>query len=471
MSYQAYSISWNLTQRCNLFCTHCYMSAFPHADTSADFTTEECFKVMDDIAKVNPDVFLILTGGEPLVRKDIFDLASYASDKGFTVVLGTNGVLLREKQAQEMRRSGIQGASISLDSVDPEKHDRFRQLPGAFEGAIRATEILRAEGLDFSIHMSVMAWNVGEIPAMIDFVRGLGAKVLNFFFLVQTGRGKNIIDIQPDQYEEILTYLARAQGVGKQVPGSNPLPTPYPLSPTPTLFDRPEDPWTSPAGESNGLILRAKCAPFFRRIIYQIDPNSPLLKNYAQGSCPAGKYYCRITPEGDVTPCPYMPVSAGSLRMEPFDQIWHNSPALNDLRDPKLGGRCGECEFTEICGGCRCRAYASFGDYLAEDSACGYQPGQYGGKKIALSAEQTFGLALNLTMLWDAGAKARLKALPSFARGMVARGVERYAKENGIEVVTPEVMRKVREAAEQKMGRAFSFTEFNRNVPSADRDI
>jgi radical SAM protein with 4Fe4S-binding SPASM domain len=453
------------------------MSAFPHADTARDFTTEECYKVMDDIGKVNPDVFLILTGGEPLVRKDIFDLAAYGSDKGFTVVLGTNGVLLREKQAKEMRRSGIQGASISLDSVDPARHDEFRQLPGAFEGAVRATQILNAEGLDFSIHMSVMSWNVSEIPAMIELVRKLGGKVLNFFFLVQTGRGKNIIDIRPDQYEEILTYLARAQGVGNgTAAGANSLnPSTGALYGAPTskpgLFSMPEDPWTSPAGESDGLILRAKCAPFFRRIIYQIDPASPMLKNYAQGSCPAGKYYCRITPEGDITPCPYMPVSAGNLRVEPFDRIWHRSPVLNDLRDPKLGGRCGECEFSEVCGGCRCRAYAHFGDYLAEDPACGYQPGQYGGKRISLGEEQTFGLAVSFTIPWETAAKERLKGLPSFARGMVARGVERYAKENGIALITPEVMRKVREAAEARAGRSFKFTEFTREVPSADRDI
>ena len=462
MAYPVYSISWNLTQRCNLFCTHCYMSAFPHADTSEDLSTEQCYSVMNDITKVNPNVFLILTGGEPLVRKDIFDLASHASEKGFTVVLGTNGVLLREGQAKEMRRSGIQGASISLDSVDAKKHDAFRQLPGAFDGAVRATRILREEGLDFSIHMSVMSWNVSEIPAMIELVRGLGAKVLNFFFLVQTGRGKNIIDIRPEQYEQMLTYLARAQGVGKS--------SEAPVE-RPSLFNRPEDPWTSPVGDAGGLILRAKCAPFFRRIIFQLDPTSPMLKNYAQGSCPAGKYYCRITPEGDVTPCPYMPVSAGNLLRESFDQIWNQSAVLNSLREPKLGGRCGECEFSEVCGGCRCRAYASFGDYLAEDSACGYQPGGYGGKRITLAAEQTFGLAVELTLSWSASALERLKSLPGFARGMVARGVERYAQEHGIALITPEVMKEVRESAEKRLGRSFNFSEFSRSPSAADRDL
>ena len=215
-------------------------------------------------------------------------------------------------------------------------------------------------------------------------------------------------------------------------------------------------------GYTDGLLLRAKCAPHFRRIIYQLDPNSPMLKNYAQGSCPAGKYYCRITPEGDITPCPYMPVSAGNLREKSFDEIWRSSPVLGNLREGELGGRCGSCEFGGMCGGCRCRAYAAYDDYMAEDPACDYQPGQYGGKKIALSGEQIFGLEVRCTLSWTPDATERLNRLPSFARGMVARGVERYAEENGIAVVTPELMQKVREAAETRMGRSFQFSEFRR---------
>ena len=455
MTYQVYSISWNLTQRCNLLCAHCYMSAFPHADPSQELSIEECRRVMDEIAEVNPNVFLILTGGEPLLRKDLFDLASYAAGKGFAVVLGTNGVLLREKQALLMRRHGIQGASISLDSTDPKKHDMFRHLPGAWHGAVRATEVLRAEGLDFSIHTSVTSWNVDEIPAMIDLARSLGAKVLNLFFLVRTGRGRDITDITTEQYEQILTYLARVQGVGNE--GGK-------AAEKPSIFDQPEDPWTVPAGRSGDLLIRAKCAPFFRRIIYALDPQSPLLKNYAHGSCPAGKHYCRIMPEGDVTPCPYMPVKAGNLRSQSFASIWHGATVLKSLRDPKLGGRCGICEFSLICGGCRCRAYATYEDYLAEDPACGYQPGQFGGKVITLSEEQTFGLEAALTLEWTEEAKERLKQLPSFAQGMVVKGVERYALDHGISVITPEVMRAVREKIESHSGRLFKFSGIPREV-------
>jgi len=178
--------------------------------------------------------------------------------------------------------------------------------------------------LDFSLHMSVTDWNVAEIPAMIDLANDLGAKVLNFFFLVRTGRGQELTDITAMQYEQILTSLARAQNVGsaETVPAS--------------ALTRQEDPWSLPIGTAGPLLIRAKCAPHFRRIIWQLDPLSPLLQNYAHGSCPAGKYYCRITPEGDVTPCPYMPVTAGNLRQTSFAKLWTGAEVLDDLRDPHL---------------------------------------------------------------------------------------------------------------------------------------
>lgn len=433
MTYKAYSVSWNLTQRCNLFCAHCYISASAGADAADELTTAECYRVMDDIAYVNPHIFLILTGGEPLLRKDIFDLAAYGAERDFTVVLGTNGVLLREKQAKLMRRSGILGASISLDSTHADKHDAFRHQAGAWEGAVRATQVLRGEGLDFSLHMSVTDWNVDEIPAMVDLANDLGANVLNFFFLVRTGRGENLTDISAEQYEAILTSLARAQGVGGD-------------GETASVFNKHEDPWSMPVGAAGKLLIRAKCAPHFRRLVWELDPASPLLRNYAHGSCPAGKYYCRITPRGDVTPCPYMPVVAGNLRQTSFADLWNHADVFEDLREPQLGGRCGACEFGKICGGCRCRAYATHGDYLAEDPACAYQPGQHGGEVIELPASQTFGLEVKQELVWQPAARERLNAIPSFARGMVVKGVEAYARSHAYQEITPELLTEIRQA-------------------------
>ena len=441
--YTAYSVSWNLTQRCNLECAHCYMSAHAGADTRGELTTDECRRVIDEIATVNPNVFLILTGGEPFLRKDLFAIADYAAEKKFTTVFGTNGVLLRETEAKLMRRHGVLGASISLDSVDAGRHDAFRRLPGAWTAAVRATRVLTDEGLDFSLHMSVTDWNVDEVPAMVDLARSLGAKVLNFFFLVRTGRGRDLTDIDAAAYERILTWLATAQGVGQGPPSF-----------VQRLFGRAspsgaaeafEDPWSTPVGRADGLLIRAKCAPHFRRIIYEMNPTSPLLQNYAHGSCPAGKYYCRITPLGDITPCPYMPVSAGNVRESSFADLWHGAKVFDDLREPALGGRCGACEFSRICGGCRCRAYATYGDYLAEDPACGYQPGAHGGVVVELPETVTFGLPASYELQWEPGARERLDAIPSFARGMVVKGVEAYARSRGETIVTKAMLAEVRE--------------------------
>ena len=423
--YTAYSVSWNLTQRCNLECAHCYMSAFAGADTRAELTTAECRRVIDGIAQVNPNVFLILTGGEPLLRKDLWEIAAWAAERRFTTVLGTNGVLLREREAALMRQHGVLGASISLDSTVAARHDAFRHLPGAWQGAVRATRILREAGLDFSLHMSVTDWNVSEVPAMIDLARELGARVLNFFFLVRTGRGQSLSDIDAGEYERILAYLARVQDAG--------------------AGERFEDPWSTPVGRADGLLIRAKCAPHFRRILWERNPQSPFLKNYAHGSCPAGKYYCRITPEGDVTPCPYMPVAVGNLRRTSFAELWRSAPVFADLREPRLGGRCGACEFTKLCGGCRCRAYATYGDYLAEDPACAYQPGAHGSQVIELPATLTFGLPVAYELVWEEAARARLQAIPSFARGMVARAIEAYARRRGEAVITPALLADARD--------------------------
>jgi AdoMet-dependent heme synthase len=441
-AYTAYSVSWNLTQRCNLECAHCYMSAFAGADTRGELTTAECRRVMDEIAEVNPNVFLILTGGEPLLRRDIWDVAAYAAEKQFTTVFGTNGVLLREREARLMREHRVLGASISLDSTDPKKHDAFRHLPHAWDGAVRATRVLTDEGLDFSLHMSVTDWNVEEVPRMIDLARELGAKVLNFFFLVRTGRGRELTDIDAAAYERILGSLARAQGVGSGPPSF--VQRLLGRAPAPDATEKFEDPWSTPVGRADGLLIRAKCAPHFRRILWELNPSSPLLRNYAHGSCPAGKYYCRITPEGDVTPCPYMPVAAGNLRRKSFAEVWRGAPVFDDLRDPRLGGRCGRCEFSKICGGCRCRAYATHGDYLAEDPACGYEPGAHGGTLIDLPAEVTFGLPVEPELRWDPAARERLQAIPSFARGMVVKAVEAYARGRGQTVITPDLLADVR---------------------------
>ena len=278
---------------------------------SNELTREEGFSLIDDIAAVNSDTILVLTGGEPLLYHNTLDFARYASGKGLMVVVGSNGILLDDPMIRRLIDCGVSGVGISLDSLDPARHDSFRGVPGAWRRAVEAIERCRSHGLQFQIHNSVMSFNWGDVWEMVEFAHYHGARVVNFFFMVCTGRGERLTDITPEQYEEVLSTLIDLQAK-------------YP-----------------------GMMIRARCAPHFKRIAYQKDPHSPITKaeGYMGGGCLAGSHYCRIAPDGEVTPCPYMPLSVGNVRDERFPKIWEDAPVFKDLRGWQLKGKCGECEF------------------------------------------------------------------------------------------------------------------------------
>jgi radical SAM protein with 4Fe4S-binding SPASM domain len=330
---------------------------------------------------------VILTGGEPLLRKDIYELASATSERGMWVVMGTNGVLLTDAVAQKMVQCGVKGVGISIDSIDPERHNSFRGGPNAWEHSVRGLEVAKANGLEVLVQTTVMDMNRHEIPQLIEFARQKGAWSFNLYFLVQTGRGLQMNDLGTEATEEMLGDLVEVQE-----------------------SYRP-------------MLVRSKCAPQFKRIAYHRGK-----AGLESGGCMAGTEYCRITPEGDVTPCPYMTVSAGNVRQQSFTEIWQSSPVFQDLRDPsRLKGRCGACEFKEICGGCRCRAYAGFDDYLQEDPACPYEPSGVPLVEMAVS--------------WDDAAKERLERIPiRFIREKVKKGVEAYVRGQGADRVTAALM-------------------------------
>jgi len=329
---------------------------------------------------------VILTGGEPLLRKDIYDLATAAAERQMWVVMGTNGVLLNERVARKMVECGVKGVGISIDSIDPAKHNSFRGGPDSWEYSVKALEIAKANGLEVLVQTTVMDMNRDEIPQLIDFARSKGAWSFNLYFLVQTGRGQLMNDLSAGETEALLTHLVEAQEDYKP------------------------------------MLVRSKCAPQFKRIAYDLGSTG-----LESGGCMAGTEYCRITPDGDVTPCPYMTVSAGNVRRQSFTDIWQESPVLLALRDPsRLTGRCGSCEYKEICGGCRCRAYAGFDDYLAEDPACPHVP---------------TGIPLDFAeILWTEEARDRLERIPiSFIRKKVAKGLEGYARSQGTRRITLEL--------------------------------
>jgi len=310
------------------------------------------------------------------------------------MVIGTNGVLLTERRVKSLKKSGVLGVGISLDSLDPTFHDTFRAVPGSWAKTMAGIENCRRHALSFQIHFSVTDNNADELPAMIDFARGCGARVFNVFFLVCTGRGQFMSDISAARYEEVLKYLIDAQK------------------------------------NNQDMIIRSRCAPHFKRIAYQQQPDSPLNRisgNEGDG-CIAGTHYCRITPEGGITACPYMPDELGNIRENSFWDIWEKAPVFKALRTPTLKGKCGACEYQKLCGGCRARPLAAGADLMDADPLCSYQPQ---GAPIIQPLQ-------NLSIQWSLEAEQRMERVPAFLRKMVRKRAEAYVAELGQEIVTPE---------------------------------
>jgi radical SAM protein with 4Fe4S-binding SPASM domain len=342
-------MSWNVTRKCNLKCSHCYINAAKE-ELRNELTTAEGKRLMDQISDVSRPL-LILSGGEPLLRPDIYELIRYGTGKGFRMGLGSNGSLLDETVARKLSEAGVKTVSISLDSSVPEKHDEFRGVPGSWQKAIDAIKALKQHGVLVQVNTTVTQQNHSEIDDIMSLTEQLGVENFHLFFLVPTGRGTKLADISPAMYEGMIksTFAKTAR---------------------------------------HKLNVRPSCAPQFMRIAKDMDLD---MRQWVRG-CLAGLYYCRIYPDGDVTPCPYLPIKLGNIREKAFSEIWFNSPIMKDFRDfDKLKGKCGACDYKNICGGCRARAYglsSDFidfcgdlhepagltGDYLKEDPWCIYQP-------------------------------------------------------------------------------------------------
>lgn len=389
MEYAPRVLSWNLTQRCNLKCAHCYLSAGETAE--AELSTEEALGVVDQAAQAGTEL-LILSGGEPLMRRDLLQIASHAAERGLAVVLGTNGTMLSARTVERLKEAGVQGAGISLDSLDASKHDAFRGVPGAWERAAAGVRRCVAAGLPVLVQTTATPWNYEEIPDLLAFAAQEGATGFVLYSLVCTGRGEALTDITSEQYELALASILEGQAR-------------YP-----------------------NMMVRARCAPHILRLAKQ--RGSPLVSS---AGCLAGTLYGRIGPEGEVTPCPYLPVVAGNVRQDSLATLWSEAPALQQFRSPQLGGRCGVCEFRQDCGGCRARVFGATGELWGEDPFCSYQPAgdfvEYG------------------PVGWDEDALARLQRVPGFIRDRVKRGVEAYARTRGRTTVDTGVMGEALRAA------------------------
>lgn len=431
-AFSSHVISWNITKRCNLRCEHCYIEAGPIRDKSeldGELTTQECFKVVDQITEVNPNALLILTGGEPFLRPDVFEIARYAGDRGLWVVVGTNGVLIDEGLLDRVEAASIKGISLSLDALDAERHDRFRRVTGAFENTVRGARLMAARDMPFLIQTTVVRQNAADLEAIAERAHTLGARVFNVYFLVSTGRGSYVTDITPEDYESIMHRLYDLQ---RHFRGR--------------------------------MLVNSKCAPHFQRVLYQREPDSEMRKSYASGAggCPAGTHYCGIRPNGDMTPCPYLPEYGGNLRDTSFADIWNHSEVFTQIRNrQQLQGRCGSCEFAGVCGGCRARALGTRHHIMAEDPWCVYEPGSLG--EISLPETPiSYGAAQTAELTWTPAAKQRLERIPSFVRGMVVGRIEAFAKDRDASLITVEMMDEIRQRMGDRLGGVPSFARFKR---------
>lgn len=330
-------ISWNTTRQCNQYCKHCYRAAGAEPDPD-ELSTAEGKSLLEEIAKAGFKI-MVLSGGEPLMREDIYELCAHGTQQGLRVVLGTNGTLITPEVVKRLKAAGVARVGISLDDIDPAVHDEWRQMPGAWETSVQGMKYCREGGLPFQIHTTVTERNEPIITQMTDLAVELGAAGHHIFFLVPAGRG---VDIETEtlkarDYERLLNRI----------------------------LDKQRD---------VEIELKPTCAPQFMRIAKR--KNIPM--RYTKG-CLAGTSYCVIIPNGDVQPCPYLQLKVGNVRETPFSEIWANNPVFQEFRTQKPSGRCHDCDCESICGGCRARAYYySGGDYMAEEPWCLYRPSTAG---------------------------------------------------------------------------------------------
>jgi radical SAM protein with 4Fe4S-binding SPASM domain len=399
-------VAWNLTRRCNLACAHCYISAGSWQAADDELSTAECRRIVDEVVEASPAPMLILSGGEPLVRGDLEEISAYATEQGATVVIGTNGTHLTDDRIASLTDGGVQGFAVSIDSLDGRYHDRFRHGQGALADTLAATGRLRSREVDFIVQTTVTRGNREEIEEIGAWAAERCAVAFNVYFIVATGRAEGMRGLSPAENDDVLSLLVALE---EEYRGQ--------------------------------MMVRAKCQPQIMRHAYESDHDSPLL-NYAT-RCPCGVQYCRITPEGKVTPCPYSTVVAGDLRSQSFGEVWRESTVFRQLREGRLAGKCGRCRYRVICGGCRARAHAESGDLLAADESCVYEPrGEE--TPIRPTRSVTYGAAPTSTMEWTSEALARMDRIPGFVRGVVAARVEEYASEKGYERITPDVLAAVR---------------------------
>lgn len=328
---------FEITSNCNLRCMHCHANGGERLYRELD--TDEAMKVIENLANVKDFRMLVFTGGEPLVRKDLFKLTRHAYNLGFRTVIATNATLIDREVSRKMRENGVEGVAVSIDFVDPAKHDSYRGVKGAFEKAIRGLDNVRREGLYVQINITLSRRNVDQLKQLLNLTDRLGAHVVLLYQLMPSGRGEELIDeiLDQDGFLQVMDLLKESQET------------------------------------INPMVIPVGLPEYFAYLIHKNNLNLKLAPIVFKG-CIAGRGMFYIKPNGDVWPCPFIPINAGNLLEKTSEEIW-SGPIFNMLRDREnLKGVCGRCSYREVCGGCRARAYAYTGDLFSPDPLCPLNP-------------------------------------------------------------------------------------------------
>ena len=338
-------IAWEVTRSCNLACKHCRAEAHPEPYPD-ELSTEQALRLIDSFKEAG-DPIIIFTGGEPMLRPDLYELIEYANSIGLRCVMAPNGTLITAENAVRMRKVGVQRCSISIDGPDSASHDLFRGVPGAFDASMRGIQHLKDADLEFQINTTVTRNNLPVFKNIFNLAKELGAAAWHIFLLVPTGRGAELGSevISAEEYEQVLN-------------------------------------WFYDFRKQTDMHLKATCAPHYYRIMRQrakeegiaVTPETFGMDAHSKG-CLGGIGFCFISHTGQVQPCGYLELNSGNVLETPFPEIWRNSPQFLSLRDQsQYQGKCGICEYHRVCGGCRARAQTMRGNYLGEEPLCSYQP-------------------------------------------------------------------------------------------------
>jgi len=364
---------WEVTQSCDLACKHCRAAAqpIPHPD---ELTTAEGKKLIDQIAEMGVPIF-VFTGGDPLKRKDVFELIRYASEKGVSVAVTPSATPLLTREAIfKFKEAGLVRLGISLDGSTPEIHDAFRGLPGAWARTIQAVEWANEAGIPIQVHTTISRHNVNDLDNLCALFERLAIVMWNVFFLVPVGRGQAADLLTGEEFEQVFGKIHElSQRVSFQIKTTEAMHYRRYLIQH-NLEERK-------MGHGNGHPHAARA---------QYEAGAPTAdaqtrnSNWTTRRVNDGKGFLFISHVGNVYPSGFLPIYAGSVKQKPLGEIYRNAPIFKALRDTsRLKGKCGSCEFKEICGGSRARSYALTGDPLAQEQCCIYQPKNWDPEKVA----------------------------------------------------------------------------------------